>query len=206
MRSNIKQAILDTARQLFNEKGFHDTCMRDIASALHISVGNLTYHYKKKEDLIEAILLQDHQKYQKPKPIFTLDDLNQLLWDVTDQRNRRPYYYRYYVQLAQMCPAVYEMQVSVLTDLRDVLTESFHNFIHAGLLKRELNQEYSNIIGAIMTLMVYGLPDFYQSQESEDASPIIGCVWSIIIPCFTEQGRIQYDLLMKRKKSKDLDT
>lgn len=198
MKSDIKQAIMDTARQLFNEKGFHDTGMRDIATALNISVGNLTYHYKKKEDLIEAILLQDHQKYQKPKPLYTFEDLNQLLRNITDQRNSRPYYYRHYVQLAQMCPAVYEMQVSVLKNLRDVLTESFHNFVNAGLLKKEFTQEYSNIVGAIMTLMVYGLPDFYQTKE--DNMIIRNCVWSIIIPCFTEQGYEQYKLLMSNKK------
>lgn len=197
MKSDIKQAIMDTARQLFNEKGFHDTCMRDIASALNISVGNLTYHYKKKEDLIEAILLEDHKKYKKPNPIYTFSDLNQLLLNVTDQKNSRPYYYRHYVQLAQMCPAVYEMQVSVLKNLKDVLTESFHNFVNARLLKKDYTEEYSNIVNVIMALMVYGLPDFME----EDNAPILNCVWSIIIPCLTEQGHDTYRLLMLNEKS-----
>lgn len=194
---------MDTARQLFNEKGFHDTGMRDIAAALNISVGNLTYHYKKKEDLIEAILLQDHQKYQKPKPLYTFDDLNQLLLDITDQKDSRPYYYRHYVQLAQICPAVYEMQVSVLKNLRDALTESFHNFVNAGLLKEEFAQEYKNIAGVIMTLMVYGLPDFYQMEETNRL--LLNCVWSILIPCFTEPGREQYNSLMLMEKSQRKD-
>ena len=62
MVSNMKQTILDTARRLFTENGFHNTSMRHIAAALNISVGNLTYHYKKKEELIEAIILQEHEK------------------------------------------------------------------------------------------------------------------------------------------------
>lgn len=197
MKSDIKQAIMDTARQLFNEKGFHDTCMRDIASALNISVGNLTYHYKKKEDLIEAILLEDHKKYKKPNPIYTFSDLNQLLLNVTDQKKSRPYYYRHYVQLAQICPAVYEMQVSVLKNLKDVLTESFHNFVNAKLLKKDYIEEYSNIVNVIMALMVYGLPDFME----EDNTSILNCVWSIIIPCLTEQGYETYHLLMLNEKS-----
>lgn len=199
MKPDIKQAIMDTARKLFNEKGFHDTCMRDIAAALNISVGNLTYHYKKKEDLIEAILLQDHQKYQKPKPIHTFRDFHQLLQDVTDQKKTRPYYYRHYVQLAQMCPAVYEMQVSVLKDLRDVLTEAVGYFADAGFLKKEFMQEYRHTVDAILTLIVYGLPDFCQTEE--DNQPIIDCVWSIIIPCFTGQGRGEYQRLMSNEKS-----
>lgn len=192
MNANLKQDIMDTARQLFNKKGFHDTYMRDIAAALNISVGNLTYHYKKKEDLIEAIALQDHQKYQKSEPFHTLSDLNQFLQKITDQKNSRPYYYRHYVQLSQICPAIYEMQVSVLKDVNDILTESFHNFIDNGLLKEEFSMEYGSMIRAIMTLMIHGLPDFYQMQEAEKNSLTLKCVWSIIIPCLTERGYQEY--------------
>ena len=39
MVSNMKQTILDTARRLFTENGFHNTSMRHIAAALNISVG-----------------------------------------------------------------------------------------------------------------------------------------------------------------------
>lgn len=52
MRGNIKQEILETARLLFNEKGFKATTMREIADRMGISLGNLTYHYHKKEDMM----------------------------------------------------------------------------------------------------------------------------------------------------------
>lgn len=56
MKEHIKEDILVVAQQLFNEKGYRNTSMRDIAKALDISVGNLTYHFKKKEDLMFALL------------------------------------------------------------------------------------------------------------------------------------------------------
>ncbi len=195
MNANLKQEIMDTARRLFNERGFHDTSMRDIAAILDISVGNLTYHFKKKEDLIEAILLQDHEKYQKPEPFHTLSQLNQFFQRITEQKSIRPYYYRHYVQLSQLCPAVYEMQVSVLNDMSDALTESFHNFVADGLLKKEFSEEYGGIIRAVMTLMVHGLPDFYRMQDEEQNALRLNCVWSVIIPCLTERGRMEYNLL-----------
>lgn len=86
MKQNIKREIMDTAKCLFIKKGFHDTSMRDIAAALNISVGNLTYHYKRKEDLIEAILIEDHQHYKKPDLLCSLGDLNDLLRRNTIQR------------------------------------------------------------------------------------------------------------------------
>ena len=73
----------------------------------------------------------------KPDLLCSLGDLNDLLRRNTIQRASRPYYYRYYNQLAQTCPAVYEMQVSVLNDLSDLLTKSFQNFVSSGILKKD---------------------------------------------------------------------
>lgn len=202
MGSNIKQTIMDTARRLFSERGFQNTSMRDIAAALQISVGNLTYHYKKKEDLIETILAEDHQKYQKPVPFITLDGFAQMLSKMAAQKENRPYYFKHYTQLAQISPAIYEMQISVMEDLNYALIKSFENFTNNGILKKEYVQEYPKIVSAIMTLMIYELPDFRQMQVQEKRSYWLDCVWSIIIPCLTERGQMEYQLLSEQKPKK----
>ena len=199
MSSNIKKTIMDTARLLFNERGFQNTSMRDIAAALRISVGNLTYHYKKKEDLIEAILLEDHQSYQKPELIGTLADFDLLLHKVAAQKKSRPYYYKYFVQLSQICPAIYEMQISVLRDLNDVLLKSFENFSAGGILRKEFSQEYGKIADVIMTLIVHGLPNFCQERDGENDMAWIECVWSVIIPYLTARGQEEYQSLYVKR-------
>ena len=47
--------ILHNSLKLFNRKGVQNTTTRDIASASAISLGNLTYHYKKKTDIVAAL-------------------------------------------------------------------------------------------------------------------------------------------------------
>lgn len=194
MGSNMKQTILDTARHLFAENGFHDTSMRDIAAALNISVGNLTYHYKKKEELIEAIILQEHEEYDRIPSPRTFDELNQFFLDVINQKNSRPYYFKHYVELSQMCPNIYEIQVQVLRDLHRALTEAFHDFVEKGLLKKEFSRQYQGIISVIMTFMIHGLPDFYQAREEEEALTLHG-FWSTLIPCMSKKGRAEYEAL-----------
>lgn len=51
-----KKQILETARNLFNEHGYTKTTMRDISGAMNMTVGNLTYHFKKKHDLFYALM------------------------------------------------------------------------------------------------------------------------------------------------------
>lgn len=47
--------ILDAAAQLFREKGYAATSMRDIAAAVDMLPGSLYYHFAAKEDLLVAV-------------------------------------------------------------------------------------------------------------------------------------------------------
>lgn len=50
--------VLKKALDLFNEKGYAHVGMRELARELNISPGNLTYYFKKKEDILVALLNQ----------------------------------------------------------------------------------------------------------------------------------------------------
>lgn len=52
MKDVTKNKIAQESERLFNTYGYHNVTMRSIADACGISVGNLTYHYPKKEDLL----------------------------------------------------------------------------------------------------------------------------------------------------------
>lgn len=49
-----KKLILDTARRLYNTRGLSNVTIRQVAQEMKISSGNLTYHFKKREDVVEA--------------------------------------------------------------------------------------------------------------------------------------------------------
>jgi TetR/AcrR family transcriptional regulator, cholesterol catabolism regulator len=50
--------ILHTAAQIFAEKGYHDTSIRDISRATNVSLSGLYYYFRSKEELL--FLIQDH--------------------------------------------------------------------------------------------------------------------------------------------------
>lgn len=51
-----REKILREALDQFNEKGIHHVGVREIARALNISPGNMSYHFPKKEDLLFELL------------------------------------------------------------------------------------------------------------------------------------------------------
>lgn len=55
---NTKAVILNTALDLFNKEGLGKVTLRTIANKMGISQGNLNYHFKKREYIIEALYFQ----------------------------------------------------------------------------------------------------------------------------------------------------
>ncbi len=53
-----KQNILRAARILLNERGVSNVSQRLISEHIAISPGNLTYHFKKRSDLLEALYFE----------------------------------------------------------------------------------------------------------------------------------------------------
>ncbi|WP_326541728.1 TetR/AcrR family transcriptional regulator [Pseudorhodoferax sp.] len=51
-REKKRQAVLQTAARLFNERGFHATSLDDIAERLHVSKPTLYYYVKSKDDIL----------------------------------------------------------------------------------------------------------------------------------------------------------
>lgn len=51
-----KQEILDAAEALFARKGFDETSTGDILEAVGIARGTLYYHFKSKEDILDAVI------------------------------------------------------------------------------------------------------------------------------------------------------
>lgn len=74
------ERILDTSAELFNQFGIEAVSIAQIAAALKISTGNLTYHYKRKQDLVQALAKSLEQElssalenfpYVSSPPVFT---------------------------------------------------------------------------------------------------------------------------------------
>lgn len=57
--TSARDRILDAARHLFGERGFHQTSMAELANSAQVSVGLIYRLFKGKEDIIEAIVACD---------------------------------------------------------------------------------------------------------------------------------------------------
>lgn len=53
---STRQQIVEAADRLFYEQGFESTSFADIAAAVQLSRGNFYYHFKTKDDILQAVI------------------------------------------------------------------------------------------------------------------------------------------------------
>ncbi len=91
-------AIEDAAIELFMEQGYHATSMRQIAEHANLALGGIYNHFKSKEEIFEAIIVDKHP-YKKILPLIleaegeTMDDfLSHAAQVVIKELASQPYY------------------------------------------------------------------------------------------------------------------
>lgn len=70
MKMKRRDEIILTALEMFNESGLNNVGVREIARKMDISVGNLSYHFPKKEDIVVGILEGLRNRNTKTFEIF----------------------------------------------------------------------------------------------------------------------------------------
>lgn len=92
MKENIKEEIINTSRDLFNAHGYHTVTMRMIASSCHISVGNLTYYYPKKKDILKD-LLDSKRPTKQDQTMNSLEDLYHFIYEMIDGVRKNHFFF-----------------------------------------------------------------------------------------------------------------
>ncbi len=77
---STKEKILDNSRHLFNEQSYSSVTIRMIAKSLKMSSGNLNYHFKKREEILEALYFEmtrefDYRLLNFPKMEASINQL-----------------------------------------------------------------------------------------------------------------------------------
>jgi len=94
--NETKHKILIKSLKLFNTTGISNVSLRNIADEVGISVGNLQYHFKKREDIIEALYFQLVGKIDNVVVIST-DDLLKSLLNISIEIYKILYEYNFFL-------------------------------------------------------------------------------------------------------------
>lgn len=184
---DTRQDILDTAKRLFNEQGYNNVTTRDISETLGISKGNLTYYFKKKEDIIEAIITESPNTRISEAP-ESLAELNAYFMDIQKMVQENAFYFWHHAQFAQISPKIQDLQKVIFDDNTKILTKSLSILKEGGWIRGEIYPgEYNCIIDTLLILSIYWVP-FSRLKDEDIVDKFLQQMWSSLYPLLTNSG------------------
>lgn len=79
-----RKEMLATARYLFNTQGYDRVSMRQLAEALHMAVGNLTYYFPRKQQIVEELMDESFARTRMDAPVVSLAQIHEMLSRMLD--------------------------------------------------------------------------------------------------------------------------
>nr|WP_271001211.1 TetR/AcrR family transcriptional regulator [Listeria seeligeri] len=182
---------METAFKLFREQGYANVSVRNIADALNISVGNLTYHFKKKEDLIEAVLIDQYENFQAPATPTTIAELSAFFLLGVSHQKQEDYFFTHYGELEAISPKIYELQVATIQMRKQKLQIAFKTLQQNGyMLEEEIPGQIDALIDVLNIMKIYWTPN--QEAFSNAKNSPFDSLWSLIYPRLTRKGKTEF--------------
>ena len=191
MRKDIRNDILDTAKALFIAKGYHGVSMQDIADAVGISKGNLTYHFKKKAEIMESLISRTGER-KRPAVPNTLRDMDHVFGDMQDAIRCNAYYFLHHAEFSQMSPRIAELQSVAYRESKELFRQAFIHLRAAEVLRDErFPREYDCAIDALHMTFIYWQPYSELCKNGDAAADCRRQAWSILCQLLTEKGVLE---------------
>ena len=193
-RSKTPDRILEASRRLFNEKGYMATSLSEIAAAVGISQGNLSYHFPAKSDLALRIALDvrerrnDRRSNFQPGPIAE-DYVDHLLFAMNMTWANR-FLLRDRVHFEEK---VGPAETHLMADYEDL--HSLHRRIEAeGMLRQSAVDDLAVLSRSIWVMSRYWI-DYLREVEGlkdirwNDQERGIEHHFALLLPCLTAAAR-----------------
>lgn len=202
-----KEKIMEAATQLFNEKGYGTVNLKELAQTIGISRGNLTYHFKNKEALLEAIIknmwerISQEKKKTRQMPSFeNMHNQTQLYYSF-----QKKYAFVFLDTNVRNHPSVKEQFKAMI----ERTIEDFRKMIAFGIQLGTIKEETIPGTYHSLSFSVWMLSFYWLSQQTTrddnmetDAEKII---WGLILPHMTEKGITAFKQFFGDDFSKQLE-
>ncbi|MFC9542395.1 TetR/AcrR family transcriptional regulator [Lysinibacillus sp. NPDC056959] len=195
-----RNEILDVADKLFGQKGFDGTSTNDILEKVGIARGTLYYHFKSKEDIMDALIERYHAQIlgaakgiaaNKSIPVHERIVRVVMALNISSGNGKEIIDHIHKPQNALMHQKI---QKVIMNGLPPILTEIIHEGIEQGLFSTPYPYECMEMIVAY-TNTVFD-DDMLDMTDEERASRIPAFVFNVERLLGVESGSLMYMMKM----------
>ena len=194
-----RDKIKITSRELFNTKGVKNVTLREVAKTLEISYGNVTYHFKTKQQLI--VELYEDMLTETNAIIMSLDPNNMFLSILNAPKitfsisMKYLFFYVDYVEVRRGYPDLFSRVEQDNSSRKKGYLNVLKLLQTQGVLRAELIEQdldyLMDLSGAMRTFFFINLrPEEFSNSDLEDR--YVNYVNQLVFPYLTAEGIEKY--------------
>jgi AcrR family transcriptional regulator len=200
--SSTKKRIIESAITLFNDKGIANVRLTQISDEAGISVGNLAYHFKNKEAIVEAVysqLIEEFAEvlsgYMSESSLIDFD--NQLTTFYGFFKHNRFYIFNIF-EIEQSYPAIHQRWQRYIAKMITQLRKRLDYMVDAGsLLKETQDGNYDLLAQTIWITITFWLPQQIIRGKANRPEMYRKAIWALLYPHLTAKGKEEYNVMIK---------
>jgi len=184
--ANTKSKIVDQSIEFFNQYGYSNVSLHQIAKAINLSSGNLTYHYPKKEDLMDAVyatFVDELLSLQTALGVGRgLDEMILELNEFIKVQNRFLFFYVDLLDIGRNYPSIAKRHHAHIKGQINRIENNLNFNYSAGVLKKEFKNELGVLAETIwMTVVFYPSQMIIRGKEISQTE-LLDTITSLIKP------------------------
>lgn len=190
-----KNEILDIAEQLFVAKGFDNTSTNDILRKIGIARGTLYYHFKSKEEILDAVTKRITKNLvEKSKEIFSQNELSvferiiMIINSLNISSGNLGHEILEQVHRPQNALMHQKMQKCVLSGITPLITSLIEELITQGICQTDYPKEVSEMVLIYYNAM---FDDLTELNEESKQKKLTALIYNLERLLNMEQGSIQ---------------
>ncbi len=202
MPTTTRQRIIKNAEKLFFETGIANVRLQQIADATKISVGNLAYHFKNKEAIVEAAYAEvlkglSEMLYSDIKS-DTLPEFDEHFESIFQLVNSYRFCFNNVWEISRYHPTIQSDWENFLKKKLLRTQKRIASHVKRGSVKPEpYKGAYKLLAEQLILVFFFWIPQQILNSKPATLPMFKKSLWSLLYPNLTEKGLKEYHQLVK---------
>ncbi len=200
-----KQYILEHALKQFNEHGFVNVRLQNIADSAFVSVGHLAYHFKNKDTLVEtlyeALRQQQEQLLAEFRVVPLFEDIQLQLISLFALQKKYLFFYLDTLEVTRAYLVIKEKHAQhTRWKLQQILFMLQFNISRGSFVQPSKMQQLTETAWLFHTAIdTWMYSRKVAGFDFLDQGNFLQTVWQLLLPWCTDMGQREYDQLQIKR-------
>lgn len=202
-----KDKIIKKALEMFNESGIEYVGMRELAAALNIRVGNITYYFPTKDDLVYELsiaLNQLNSKLLKEETDHTIETFVLMFKNVFNNHLQYSCLLLSFVHLMKQNKRMFETYNITQDNRFAIVHANIQTLINKGYLDELDKQEIEFLVSNITLIVRFWLSEaaisYAHLTPEEQINHYVAMICRLLLPYAKSKGKKKLKPLIKNLK------